>query len=52
VRNTLAVVQGRSYNNLPVMFENVRILKPLEIPEKGMYREYKKDVIETGILQI
>jgi hypothetical protein len=48
----LAALQHTSYTKLPVVFENVRILQHLEIPEQGMYVhcKYYEDAIEIGKL--
>jgi hypothetical protein len=46
----LAQLQYTSYKKLPVVFENVRILQHLEIPERGMYVhcKYYEGAIEIG----
>jgi hypothetical protein len=46
----VAQLQHTPWTELPVVFENVRILQHLEIPERGMYahRKYMEGVIKIG----
>lgn len=47
---TLAVLQDTKHNNLPVVFEDVRVHHLLEIPERGMcvHCKHNEYVIEIG----